>query len=212
MAVPDPTPIYHLTHIDNLISIIESGGCLSINQKQSQGIGHVNVAYGTIQDRRARTPVLCGSGGCLHDYVPFCFAPRSPMLYAIHGGYVEGYDQGQAPLIHLVTTAQAVNNSAIEWAFTDGHATMAFSEFFDDLDDLDKVDWDVMESRYWNDTPTLPDRKRRRQAEFLIKNICPWKLFLEIGVINSGIGLRVKRMIENSRHQPVVQIHRDWYY
>lgn len=130
------------------------GGCLSFNQKQNQGIGH----------------------------------------------------------IYLVTKAQTVNNSGSEWVFTDGHATMAFSEFFDDLKDLDEIDWEVMESQYWNDTPTLPDRKRRRQAEFLIKDCCPWELFSEIGIINSRIASRVKRMLENSTHQPTVQIHRDWYY
>ncbi|MBW1716435.1 MAG: DUF4433 domain-containing protein [Deltaproteobacteria bacterium] len=207
-----PTPVYHLTHVVNLSSIIQSGGCLSFNQKQDREISHVDIAYERIQDRRARTLVPCGPRGCLHDYVPFFFAPRPPMLYAIHAGYVEGYEQGQAPLIHLVTTAQAVNNSGSEWVFADGHATMTVTEFFDDLDDLDQVDWEVMESRYWNDTPTLPDRKRRRQAEFLVKDFCPWELFSEIGVINSKIESRVKRMVENSRHQPVVQIHRDWYY
>jgi hypothetical protein len=134
------------------------------------------------------------------------------MLYAIHRGYVEGYEQGQAPLIYLVTKAQTVNNSGSEWVFTDGHATMAFSEFFDDLKDLDEIDWEVMESRYWSDTPTLPDRKRRRQAEFLTKDCCPWELFSEIGVINSRMESRVKRMLENSMHQPTVQIHRNWYY
>ena len=212
MVAPIPTPVYHLTHIDNLASIIQSGGCLSFNQKQNQGIGHIDVAYETIQDRRSRTSVPCGPGGCLHDYVPFFFAPSPPMLYAIHRGYVEGYEQGQAPLIYLVTKAQTVNNSGSEWVFTDGHATMAFSEFFDDLKDLDEIDWEVMESRYWSDTPTLPDRKRRRQAEFLTKDCCPWELFSEIGVINSRMESRVKRMLENSMHQPTVQIHRDWYY
>lgn len=212
MAAPIPTPVYHLTHIDNLASIIQSGGCLSFNQKQNQGIGHIDVAYETIQERRSRTSVPCGTEGCLHDYVPFFFAPRPPMLYAIHRGYVEGYEHGQTPLIYLCTEAQTVNNSGSEWVFTDGHATMAFSEFFDDLKDLDEIDWEVMESQYWNDTPTLPDRKRRRQAEFLIKDCCPWELFSEIGVINSRIESRVKRMVENSTHQPTVQIHRGWYY
>jgi len=212
MAAPIPTPVYHLTHIDNLVSIIQSGGCLSFNQKQNQGIGHIDVAYETIQVRRAQTSVPCGSGGCLHDYVPFFFAPRPPMLYAIHRGYVEGYEQGQAPLIYLVTTAQTVSNSGSAWVFTDGHATMAFTEFFDDLKNLNEIDWEVMESRYWNDTPTLPDRKRRRQAEFLIKDCCPWGLFSEIGVINSRMESRVKMMLENSMHQPTVQIYSNWYY
>lgn len=212
MAAPIPTPVYHLTHVDNLTSIIQSGGCLSFNEKHNQGIGHIDIAYETIQDRRARTFVPCSPGGCLHDYVPFYFAPRPPMLYAINGGYVEGYEEGQEPLVHLVTAAQDIENGGCKWVFTDGHATMAFTEFFEDLDDLDEVDWDVMTSRYWNDTPTLPDRKRRRQAEFLIKDFCPWELFSEICVINARIESRVKRILEYSTHQPTVLIHRDWYY
>lgn len=212
MAAPIPTPVYHLTHVDNLPSIIQSGGCLSFSQKQTQRIDHVNIAYETIQDRRALTSVPCDPGGCLHDYVPFYFAPRPPMLYAIHRGHVEGYEQGQAPLIHLVTTVQDVNDSGSKWVFTDGHATMAFTEFFDDLADLDEVDWEIMKSQLWYDTPTLPDRKRRRQAEFLIKDCCSWELFSEIGVINSRIESRVKGMLESSRHQPIVQICRNWYY
>lgn len=62
MAAPIPTSISHLTHVDNLPSIIQSGGCLSFNREQNQGIDHVNIAYETIQDRRARTLVPCGPG------------------------------------------------------------------------------------------------------------------------------------------------------
>ena len=32
------------------------------------------------------------------------------MLYAIYGGHVEGYEQGQNPLIYLITTAQTVSD------------------------------------------------------------------------------------------------------
>lgn len=37
-----------------------------------------------------------------------------------------------------------------------------------DLSDLDKIDWDVMGSDYWNDTNEDMNRKARRQAEFLV--------------------------------------------
>jgi len=74
------------------------------------------------------------------------------MLYAIHRGYVDGYEEGQDPLIHLVTTAQAVDTGGCGWVFTDGHATMGYTEFFDDLTALDEVDWGVMGSRYWYDS------------------------------------------------------------
>lgn len=82
------------------------------------------------------------------------------MLYSISTGFVEGYAEGQEPLIYIVTTAQAVGESSCGWVFTDGHATVAFTDFYDDLRDLDKVDWQVMRSRYWLDTPGTRDAGR----------------------------------------------------
>ena len=212
MKTPVPTPIYHITHINNLCSIIQSKGCFSHNEKQKHQIKHKNIAHDNIQDRRVHTHVPCGPGGVLHDYIPFFFAPRPPMLYAIHRGYVESYNEGQEFIVYLVSTAQAVNNSGCGWIFTDGHGTMEITEFYDDLQCLDEVDWDIMNSRYWSDTAEKPDRKRRRQAEFLIKDFCPWKLIYEIGIINSRVEPQVQKFLKDTEHKPSVRIHRDWYY
>lgn len=35
------------------------------------------------------------------------------------------------------------------------------------LADLERLDWNAIRSRHWADTPEDPDRKRRKQAEFL---------------------------------------------
>ena len=86
------------------------------------------------------------------DYVPFYFAPRSPMLYAIDRGAVAGYQGGQAPIIYLCSTVEAVVEKGLEWVFTEGHAEMAYTDFFNDVADLDKVDWKLMREKYWNDT------------------------------------------------------------
>ncbi len=75
-----PLPIYHITPIDNLESIISEGGLLAYNVMLDTGINYTNIAYENIQYRRARIRVPCGAGGVMHDYVPFYFAPRSPML------------------------------------------------------------------------------------------------------------------------------------
>jgi hypothetical protein len=45
-----------------------------------------------------------------------------------------------------------------------------------------------------------------------VRDFCLLELIHETGVINSGIESRVKRVLGNSRHQPIVQIHSDWYY
>ena len=207
------TFIYHITHIHNLPLILNSGGLVAKHRLRQQQINYINIAYEDIQDRRARTPVPCGAGGVLHDYVPFYFAPRSPMLYAIHNGRVTSYSQGQMPIIHLVAEAEAIEAENIAFAFTDGHAVMAYADFYDDLAALEFViDWDLMESRYWFDTQEDPNRKCRRQAEFLVYQFCPWRLITKIGVIDRTLKSQVEQILENINYQPHIEVDANWYY
>ncbi|MEG4999761.1 type II toxin-antitoxin system toxin DNA ADP-ribosyl transferase DarT [Microcoleus sp. B4-D4] len=207
-----PLPIYHITHIENLESILSEGGLLAYNVMLETQTNYTNIAYENIQDRRARIRVPCGSGGVLHDYVPFYFAPRSPMLYTINRGNLKSCSQGQSTVIHLVSSVENIDAAGLDFVFTDGHAVMAFTEFFDDLNHLEQIDWDVMESRYWNDTNEDNDRKRRRQAEFLVRNFFPWHLITEIGVINSTIKSQTENILQNFTHKPSVIIRQQWYY
>ncbi|MGB9439621.1 MAG: DUF4433 domain-containing protein, partial [Desulfobacterales bacterium] len=145
---PNPVQLYHITHVDNLIEIINGGGLMANSQIQRGSINFKNIAYDGIQDRRASTVVPCGPCGTLHDYVPFYFAPRSPMLYTIHRGNVPGYSGGQAEIVYLISNVDVVVANSLEYVFTDGHGIMAWTEFYADLNQLDEVDWGVMNSRY----------------------------------------------------------------
>ena len=189
-----PTLIYHITHINNLSSIINSDGLIACSRLKQQQVNYTDIAYEQIQDRRARKQVPCGAKGVLHDYVPFYFAPRSPMLYTIHKGNVQGYRDGQTSIIHLVTEIEDIANLSVAFAYTDGHAIMDYSDFYDDLNYLDLViDWKLMKSNYWFDTNDEPNRKCRRQAEFLVHRFVPWTLIKEIGVINDNIKKKLKQ-------------------
>ncbi len=79
-TVPQPTPIFHITNIDNLSLILAGGTLRTIADLKATGVAYTSIAHQNIQDRRAYTQVPCGPGGCLHDYVPFYFGARSPML------------------------------------------------------------------------------------------------------------------------------------
>jgi hypothetical protein len=116
--------------------------------------------------------VPCGPGGSLHDYVPFYFTKLSPMLFTINKGNVP-CEGGQGALVHLVSTVQRVVAAGLGYAFSDGHGIMAYSNFYDDVAHLGEVDWDVVGSRYWADTIEDGDRKRRKQAEFLVRDRLP---------------------------------------
>jgi hypothetical protein len=86
----DNIAIYHITHMKNLSGIIQNGSIMAQNLIRESKVSYCNIAYNSIQDRRSSVPVPCGQRGYLHDYVPFYFAPRSPMLYTIRKGNVEG--------------------------------------------------------------------------------------------------------------------------
>jgi hypothetical protein len=134
------------------------------------------------------------------------------MLYSIQGGYVEQYREGQRPVVHLASSAEAVAAAGLPFTFTEGHAELAYSSFFEDLADLDKVDWQVMRSRWWNDTVEDMDRKRRRQAEFLVHNFFPWELVTKIGVIDQRAAEQVNEVLRRAAHRPTVVVESSWYY
>ena len=99
------TDIYHITHIDNLASIVQAGGLWCDAECASHNISSVEIAYTDLKQRRNRT-VVPELGGVLSDYVPFYFANRSPMLGAIHTGRVQGYAGGQQAIVYLVLQPQ----------------------------------------------------------------------------------------------------------
>ncbi|NEQ97700.1 MAG: DUF4433 domain-containing protein [Cyanothece sp. SIO2G6] len=206
------TLIYHITHLRNLRSILEAGELLCNQRIKRSRTQFQDISYGNIQDRRSRIQVPFGSQGRLHEYVPFYFAPRSPMLYTINKGNVAGCPEGQTSIIHLVTTAEAFASARIEFCFTDGHAAMVYSDFFNNLADLNQIDWGIMQEKYWRDTDEDGDRKRRRQAEFLVYQTVPWNLITSIGVINSTIQQQVQRILQDMNQSTPTQVRPDWYY
>lgn len=121
------------------------------------------------------------------------------------------YPEGQTNVAHLVACAQSVH-TARPCVFTDGHAIMGFTQFFQDLVHLDRIDWPLMGARYWADTQEDGDRKRRRQAEFLVYQHCPWELITEVAVLNRRVEERVVQLLELLTHRPPVRVRPNWYY
>jgi hypothetical protein len=132
------------------------------------------------------------------------------MLFAISRGNVEGYTAGQQPVIYLCSATEEVDAAKLPWVFTEGHADMGYTDFFDDFKNLEKIDWNLMTAKYWNAIPEDPDRSRRRQAEFLVKDFFPWKLIKQIAVYGNASANTVNDVLAGNPPQIVVQP--DWYY
>lgn len=208
------TLLYHITSISNLLTLLQCGELRSKNRLQRSQTQYASIAYEHIQNRRASITVPCGSRGNLHDYVPFYFAARSPMLYAIHKGYVQGYEEGQQSILHLVTSTEAIADAALEFVFSDGHAVVSYTNFYNDLTLLpDVIDWEIMGAKVWHDTHEDGDRKRRRQAEFLVYQSVPWSLICGIGVHNRTVANQVTQTLEKyGQTTDVRTLPTDYYY
>ena len=170
----------------------------------------MNIGHTHIKATRLNRNVPVGPRGTVGDYVPFYFAPRSPMLLAISRGNVEGYTAGQQPVIYLCSSTEAVDAAKLRWVFTEGHADMGYTDFFDDFENLEKIDWKLMTAKYWNAIPEDPDRSRRRQAEFLVKTFFPWKLVKQIAVYGNATAKMVNDILAGG--PPPIVIQQGWYY
>lgn len=206
------TYIYHITHFRNLRSILESGCIWCDDEIQSRSIETQGIAYQAIKVRRARRSVPTCERGFLSHYVPFYFAPRSPMLYAIHSGMIEKYQEGQSSVLHLVAKAEEISRGKLPFTFTNGHAEMMLSEFYESLNDLDKIDWDLMRSKFWFDTEEDINRKWRRQAEFLVHHKFPVDLVAGIGVISEEVKSEVEEILKSFGREIKVAVLPQWYY
>lgn len=214
MRVPKPTPIYRMIHVDNLSICLRRGGLHAPNHTPDDGLDYRTIHNVDIQQKRRITRILCGPRGDAHDYVPFYFGPRSPMLFQLHTGWVSGHIEGQEPIIYVVATAQDVQASGAGFVFSDGHGLASFTTWFDDLDDLSEVDWDVVNARIWKDTVDDMDRQRRKQAEFLVHRCCDWALIQEIAVPNDGVKSKVEGVLgcfPPKQRRPVC-VRPEWYY
>ncbi len=208
------TPIYHITHLANLPSIIADGG-LHCDRVAGAKSGVTDIGHSHIKRRRAQRQVCTTYGdpvaasGRLDDYVPFYFGPRSPMLYVISRGGVEQYAGGQREVVYLVSSAEAASALGRSWCFTDGHAEMAYSEYYGDLADLGEIDWAVINARNWSDSG---ETRRKRQAEFLVHAFFPWTAIEAIATYDQTAKSQVEHALTPTGHRPPVQARRAWYY
>lgn len=214
MPVPQPTPIYRFIHLDNLHVCLRRGGLHAPNHTPDDGLTYRTIHNVDIQRERRSTPIPCGPRGVIHDYVSFYFGYLSPMMLQLKTGQVEGYDEGQEPLIYLVSTAQAVARNGAGFVFSDGHGIAAYTDWYDDLAELDRVDWDMVYRRYWADSVDDMDRQRRKQAEFLVHRFCDWSLIEGIAVINERVKAKVEDIFKEFRSDltRAVRIECGWYY
>lgn len=210
MSVPERIMLYRITHYHNLEFIFKNG--LYSPNSHIQDPNYVNIGKKDIIGKRSAKPVrLDPSPGMIHEYVPFYFCPRSPMLGSIKVGNSD-FDGHQSEIIYLVTDFDHITNNNCEFVFTDGQALIAFSKFFDDRSDFEKLDWGAIRSTQWGRNQIDNDKMRRKMAEFLVKDYVPVEAIIGIGVMNQHMEQTVTQIVTQAGANIPVKTITNWYF
>lgn len=198
--------VSHITHIDNLASIINQDCLWSDAKRLELGLFNQNIGYSHIKERRLRRFVSVATGGVIGQYVPFNFCPRSVMLYVIHKGH-DDFRGGQERVLHLISDVNTVLAANPNCFFTDIHADLDYAEQIDDFDRLAELDIQkIITERDWQDF------KEEKQAEFLAYESVQWQAIRRIGVNTQAVADQVNELLQDVSHKPAVEVQPRWYY
>lgn len=214
MSPPHPK-IYHITHVDNLPSIIADDALLSDAVMVARGGPSAAIGMGHIKQRRLeRLSVPCHPGTRVGEYVPFYFCPRSVMLYLLHRGDSPEltHRAGQRPIVHLEADLEEVvdwaEQAGCRWAFSLSNAGAFYTHFRNRMDDLDQINWRAVAATDWRER----EIKEGKQAEFLVYGAFPWGLVRRIGVSSMEVRNKTVAAIADAEHRPRVELQPSWYY
>lgn len=165
-----------MTHIDNIPHILQYG----IVHRTSPNSNPNYISIGDkslINFRDTKSIVISGTCIVLGDYIPFYFDVRMPMLYVIQHGhnFVEKARHAEE-IVYVAVPLILIVNSGFLYYYSDGHATDSLTSFYDkeSIQSLPQnLDWNAIKSFYWAGDGIETDLKRRKQAEFLVKNDIP---------------------------------------
>jgi hypothetical protein len=134
------------------------------------------------------------------------------MMLTYKNGNVTGQREDLSELLYFVTAADDIAAAGLEFAFTDGHPIVEPRLFFNDLADLGEVDLALMTETWWYDTDEYPDRKRRRQAEFLVWNKVPLENIRGIVAMNEEKCVEVFATLKSHGIEMPCKSRPSWYY
>lgn len=219
MTVPTQPKIYHIVHVDRLLSIITDGYLWCDAEVVRRIPSGTTIGMNHIKQRRLSELTLTSYPDLrVGDCVPFYFCPRSIMLYLIYRGNDPSlvYRGGQEPIVHL--QADLLNCVAWakqhdrRWAFTLSNAGAYYFEDRCNLAQLSEINWQAVRTNRWSGSGISSSIKEGKQAEFLLEYCFPWHLIEHIGVHSTGIYREVANVLPVGGHRPQLEIKTDWYY
>ena len=178
-----------MTHIANIPHILQYG--ITHRNSPNANPNYVPIGDSSLINFRATKCVAinnCNIKIILGDFIPFYFGIRMPMLYVMqHGWNFVAKPSNPEEIIYIVISLSKIIDNDFEFYFSDGHATDFLTTFYskNDIKQLPAIiDWKAITAKYWSGDGIETDIKRRKQAEFIVKQDIPSDFIIGFGCYN----------------------------
>ena len=170
--------VYHMTHIENLETIIQHGLMGHGNPYQARDISNKEV-----NERRShREPVYKKP---VHDYVPFYFNPRNAMMYS----------RQNEPLVLLALKGSVIGRRGV--IFTDRNASTNSANYYRGFDQLNRLPMQKIYSKSWAEDRISDDvLMKTMMAEVLVPRTVDFNEFSKIICPNETMRSRVLNILD----------------
>jgi hypothetical protein len=207
---PEKALIWRIVHRDNVPWILDNG--IHCANSPTRAPSYTEIGNADLIDRRKQRVVPVAPNGTLADYVPFYFTPFSPMMYNIYTGRGDVPMQKNEDICILVSSLVRVKELGLKYAFTDRHAYTPMAKYFNDTDQLEQVDWALLQSRNFKRNPDDPEQIERYQAEALIFNHLPVKALLGVVCYTDAVKTILDDKIKKKGLTLDVRAMTGWYF
>ena len=202
--------IFRITHIANVRWILRNGlHCKNSDVRDPKFVG---IGNPELIQRRAGRRIPVPPGGTLSDYVPFYFTPFSMMMYNIRTGYGSIRQLPNSEIVIMVSSLRGLTERGIAAVFSDRHAFLQTARFFTSLDDLDKIDWTILQSRDFRRDIDDPEKTDRYQAEVLVHKHLPAEHLSGIVCQHENEQRTLERQREEAGLDLKIVVRPTWYF
>jgi ssDNA thymidine ADP-ribosyltransferase, DarT len=203
--------VFRMIALDNLESDLTNGLYSKLNAPNNPD--RIDIGNTEIITERDKRIVGCYPETVVNNYVPFYFSVRTPMLFNIYTGH--GVKRlSQTNIVYLCIPLLDLANPNYQWCFTDGNAAKVITRYFNNLNDIDKIDWrSIVSSDFKHDNADGDeDRIRKKHSEFLVRDHVPNNKIMGIAVYNTNTKETVDEIVQRLGLNISVKVKRNFYF
>ena len=134
------------------------------------------------------------------------------MLLNIKTGHNGITRRANEDIVILVSSLHRLKQLQFQFVFSDRHALLNTARFSDDLADLDRIDWKILQERDFRRDINDLQKMDRYQAEALVFRRLPIEALLGVTCYNSSAGSQLEAEINKRKLKLRVLVQPTWYF